>query len=252
MAPPSIAVLSLFKRQPQAATPQDDATVVQLARTSARRRLIGAAVLLGTGVVGFPLLFETQPRPIPVDIAIEIPRKDASPPLATPPPRPRATGAVVSEPVAAPAPPAPRVGAAVSAPAQAAAPVNVPASLPAPTPAPTPAPKPTPPPAATPKPAVAPPDTLAPTAVAANADKPAPAASQRMVVQVGAFADAAAARELRGRVEKLGLKTYTQVVDTSAGQRIRVRVGPFANRAEADQAAARLRQAKLPASVLAL
>lgn len=73
-----------------------------------------------------------------------------------------------------------------------------------------------------------------------------------MVVQVGAFADAAAARELRGKVEKLGLKTYTQEVDTAAGRRIRVRVGPFESRAEADQAAARLRQAKLPAAVLVL
>lgn len=88
--------------------------------------------------------------------------------------------------------------------------------------------------------------------MAANGDKPAPATSQRMVVQVGAFADAAAARELRGKVEKLGLKTYTQEVDTAAGRRIRVRVGPFENRAEADQAAARLRQAKLPAAVLVL
>ncbi len=250
-------MLSLFKRQSQA-TPHDDATVVQLARTSARRRLVGAAVLLGSGVVGFPLLFETQPRPIPVDIPIEIPRKDASPPLATPPPRPRATGSVVSEPVAAAAPAVPRVGTSTPAPMQAAAPVNAPAPKPAPTPVskPVPAPaaaaKPTPPPAAPAKPAVPQDGAALPATAAANADKPAPAASQRMVVQVGAFADAAAARELRGKVEKLGLKTYTQEVDTAAGRRIRVRVGPFENRAEADQAAARLRQAKLPAAVLVL
>jgi len=30
---------------------------VQVARTRARRRLIGAAALLGVGVIGFPLLF---------------------------------------------------------------------------------------------------------------------------------------------------------------------------------------------------
>ena len=51
---------------------------VQAARSRARRRLIGAAVLLGVGVIGFPLLFETQPRPIPVDIPIEIPRKEGA------------------------------------------------------------------------------------------------------------------------------------------------------------------------------
>ena len=40
----------------------------------------------------------------------------------------------------------------------------------------------------------------------------------RFVVQVGAFADAATAREARQKVEKLGLKTYTQVVETSRRQ----------------------------------
>lgn len=54
---------------------------------------------------------------------------------------------------------------------------------------------------------------------------------------MGAFADVAKAREARLKVEKAGLKTYTQVVETKDGRRIRVRVGPFAGRAEADQAA---------------
>src|SRR6185295_3710037 len=62
---------------------------VRRARTRARQRLIGAFVLLGIGVIGFPLLFETQPRPIPVDIPIEIPRKDGAPPLVAPAPRPK-------------------------------------------------------------------------------------------------------------------------------------------------------------------
>ena len=61
-------------------------------------------------------------------------------------------------------------------------------------------------------------------------------------MQVGAFADAAAARETRGKVEKLGLKTYTQVVETASGNRIRVRVGPFASRDEADKALANARR----------
>src|SRR5262245_44802158 len=60
---------------------------VQTARTRARRRLIGAAALLGVGVIGFPVLFETQPRPIAVDIPIEIPKKDGAPSLPLPPPR---------------------------------------------------------------------------------------------------------------------------------------------------------------------
>ncbi|HQQ71439.1 MAG TPA: SPOR domain-containing protein, partial [Alicycliphilus sp.] len=33
-------------------------------RRRARHRLIGAAVLVMIGVVGFPLVFDTQPRPV--------------------------------------------------------------------------------------------------------------------------------------------------------------------------------------------
>ena len=98
-----MGLLSFLKRQPEAdkptprpASPDD----VERARTRARRRLIGAVVLLGVGIIGFPLVFETQPRPIPVDLPIEIPRKDSVPPLATPAPRssvPRASGPVTAE-----------------------------------------------------------------------------------------------------------------------------------------------------------
>ena len=74
----------------------------------------------------------------------------------------------------------------------------------------------------------------------------------RFVVQVGAFAEASAAREVRLKVEKLGLKTYTQVTSTAAGNRIRVRVGPFATRDEADKALAKAHSAGLTAVVLTL
>ena len=47
------------------------------------------------GSVGFPLLFETQPRPVAIDIPIEIPRKDGAPALVLPP--------AVTAPAAAPA-----------------------------------------------------------------------------------------------------------------------------------------------------
>ena len=75
---------------------------------------------------------------------------------------------------------------------------------------------------------------------------------QRFVVQVGAFADAEAARETRKNVEKLGMKTYTQVAQTSAGSRIRVRVGPFASRGEAEAALAKAKAAGLNAVLLTL
>ena len=71
-------------------------------------------------------------------------------------------------------------------------------------------------------------------------------------MQVGAFADADKAREVRDRLERSGLKTYTQVVDTKDGKRTRVRVGPFTSRVDADKAAGRVKGAGLSASVLAL
>jgi DedD protein len=193
------------------------------ARVRAKRRLIGAVVLLGIGVVAFPLLFETQPRPIPVDIPIQIPSRENAPPLALPAP---------TKPAAASTPvPAPKV-AAVPAPAE-------PATPKAPAPEPLPPAKAEPAPTASAKPPELP--------------KPAPAeANGRFVVQVGAFAEASAVREARGKVEKLGLSTYTQQVDTSNGPRTRVRLGPFATREEADKVAAKVKAAGLPGAVLAL
>lgn len=74
----------------------------------------------------------------------------------------------------------------------------------------------------------------------------------RFVVQAGAYSDAAALREARQKVEKLGMKTYTQVVDAESGARTRVRVGPFATRDEAEKAAARIKGSGLAANVLSL
>ncbi len=71
-------------------------------------------------------------------------------------------------------------------------------------------------------------------------------------MQAGAYTEATALRDARQKVEKLGLKTYTQVVDSDAGKRTRVRVGPFDTRQEADAVAARVKAAGLQAAVLAL
>ena len=72
------------------------------------------------------------------------------------------------------------------------------------------------------------------------------------MVQVGAFTDPSSLRDARQKVEKLGLKTYTQVIDTEAGKRTRVRVGPFDARDEAERAATRLKSSGLPANILVL
>ena len=72
------------------------------------------------------------------------------------------------------------------------------------------------------------------------------------MVQVGAYTEPAKLKEARQKVEQLGFKTYTQVVDTKDGKRVRVRVGPLTSRAEADKAASRIKGLGLSASVLML
>ena len=74
----------------------------------------------------------------------------------------------------------------------------------------------------------------------------------RFIVQIGAFAEADKAREVRLKLERAGIKTYTHVIETPDGKRIRVRVGPFDGKAEAEKAAARIKGLNLPVSILLL
>ncbi len=253
-----MGLLSIFQRRNSGADvpprPTETGDEISAARTRARRRLMGAAVLVMAGVIGFPLVFETQPRPIPVDIPIEIPRKDGAPALPMPPARPAATKA--SAPLAVPRDEAPPQ-VAVDAPRESTPPASAAVTKPA-APVVEPPKKTvveTRPPAAIPAPA---PESARAKALlegkesakqAATAAKP---DAGRFVVQVGAFADAAAAREMRAKVEKLGLKSYMQVVETSGGNRTRVRAGPFDSRDEAEKALAKAKAAGLNAVVLTL
>ncbi len=51
---------------------------IETVRRRARHRLLGASVLVLAGVIGFPLLFESQPRPVPVNFEIDIPARNAA------------------------------------------------------------------------------------------------------------------------------------------------------------------------------
>ena len=220
---------------------------VEVMRKRAKHRLIGAAVLVLAGVIGFPLLFDNQPRPIAVDIPIEIPDKNKVKPLVVPAvPSPSAAAASApAKPVAVAPAPVPEAPAPVEKPPKPAVAASE---------APAVAKKPEPKPVETPA-AVKPTESAKAKALLEGKDvaaKEPAAADGRFVVQVGAFADVAKAREARLKVEKAGLKTYTQVVETKDGRRIRVRVGPFAGRAEADQAAEKIRKLDLSAAVLTL
>ena len=75
------------KNEPAAPGPQE---TIDTLRRRARHRLIGAAVLVGLAIIGFPLLFDTKPRPVAVNAPITIPDKDKVAPLRTPDPVPAA------------------------------------------------------------------------------------------------------------------------------------------------------------------
>jgi DedD protein len=269
--------MALFKfrkgREEQSASVAP-AQTVEAVRRRAMHRLIGAAVLVLAGVIGFPLVFDNQPRPIQVDLPIDIVDRNKVKPLVMPPAA--VSSAVVAAVGVAPAPTAkqattevlPAVASAAKQPdpepktAAVSAPAVVVATVPAKDKS-----------AANVAELAAAkaldaqkarallegrPVNSSKTAVSVAASPPpattkaAAASDARFVVQVGAFADPAKVREVRQKVESTGLKTYTQVVKTSEGERTRVRVGPFTDKAEAGKAADKIRKLNLSVAILTL
>ena len=246
---------------------------VEVIRKRARHRLMGSVILVLGAVVGLPLLFDSQPRPVAIDTPIVIPDRNQMAPLVSPTaqsanPKPEAASQEVVMDAASPQQPS--IGAAVNAGAPAAAPSVVAANTPnaknsvsnasaldpneeVVTKAAKPETKPET--KAEPK-ADAKPDANDSAKAKALLDgkETGKSADQavRSVVQVGAFADIAKAKEARAKLESAGLKTYTQEVDTKDGKRTRVRVGPFATKEEADKTAEKIRKLNLQATVLKL
>jgi len=241
---------------------------MEVLRRRARHRLFGSVVLVFIAVVAFPLLFDSQPRPVAVDTPIVLPDRNSTSPLSAgasvpaaqapaKPLLPAASSSVSSSPVPAQASLEPGkeevVTPLVSSPATQAA--AVPETVGKPDNAPSAA---APVPQARP---VAKTETIDSAKSAADGQKakallegksavPDPG---KVIVQVGAFADADKVREVRRKLEHAGLKTYIQSVESKDGKRTtRVRVGPFDTRAEADKAAARIRKLDLQANVIAL
>ena len=275
-----------FGRQDAAPAQEAPVEIVESMRSRAKRRLIGALVLVVLAVVGFPLLFETQPRPALVDVAIEVPDKTKVKPLAPPVSSEPASAAKVEDRASlggreeiVPAAPAgsPNDKAKLALPGANAMPSATKSVAVTPSPPDSQkannvagstflereaAAK-----AAVDKAAAEKAEAAKAAAQKAKADAdaakakallegkavPQPVASEgRFIVQFGSFADADKAREVRQKVEKIGLKTYAQIAETSEGKRHRARVGPFATRAEADKAAEKIKALGLPANILTL
>jgi DedD protein len=239
---------------------------VAQARARARQRVIGSVVLVASGVLALPLLFETQPRPLAPQTPIEISRKDVAivsgAALASNGSQPKAelieeTAAQQGREIYFPAP-APIAASTITPtvlsvaktslatesvkkpekPQQYQVPQDVASAK-----------------KSTAKPAEKPKnDSMVKKSESSPSkeDSESDTKSGRFALQVGAYAEITAAREARKKVEKIGLKTYTQEVEVASGKRIRVRLGPFASRIQADQALAKLKAAGLSAAVLAL
>ena len=216
-------------------TPAESADAM---RRRARHRLIGASVLVVLGVVGFPLLFDTQPRPVSVDIAVDIPdRATAKPLVDTSKQKPLSAGAGwdAKEEVVPDVKPEPKADVKPEVATAAAAAAAVAAVVPKAE--------------SKPEPAKVDAKSDAKTVAKPTDSKDAGA---RFVVQAGTFSDDVKLREVRSKLEKAGITTYTQVIESKEGRRVRVRVGPFTSRDEADKVARKIKQLQLQPQVLTL
>ena len=229
---------------------------VEVIRKRARHRLMGSVVLVLGAVVGLPLLFDSQPRPVAIDTPIVIPDRNQTSPLSATSGSAK-TDAIKEGLAQDQAIAASQTGVAKSAVTNSAgldpheevvtkdskAEVRL-------------EPKPELKAEAKPEPKSEN-NTDAKEAAKAKALLDGKEASNsgdavRSVVQVGAYADLAKAKEVRAKLESAGFKTYTQEIDTKDGKRIRVRVGPFATKEEADKTAEKIRKLNLQTSVLKL
>jgi len=189
-------------------------------KKKARRRLVGAIVLVLLVVVFVPMFLDREPRPQKQDMDIRIPPIPGQPqsPQVLPP-----SAAASDQPAAAPAESPARDSAAGNSAA--------PSAAPAPD-TPEPAPK-----------------------VAEPAGKPESAAvdpvrkdaknAEAFVIQVGAFSDPANARHLVEKLKAEKIPAYTEPVKTAQGEKTRVRAGPYPTLTAAENGRSRLKSLKL-------
>ena len=188
----------------------------------ARRRLIGAIVLVTVVIVVLPMVLDTEPRPVTRDITVRIPSPDSGTFTSKVLPAPK-DGKLASKAAdgkaAAKSIEERKTVAATSGPAS-------PESVKEATRATA---------KETPKPAKAAP------AKPAKAPKPAAAPEGQFVVQVIALADAEKAKQMQAKITAAGIKAYTEIVKTAKGDVTRVRAGPFATREAAETARSQLK-----------
>jgi DedD protein len=218
----------------------------------ARRRLIGATALVLAAVIGLPMIFDSEPRPISQDINIQIPPRDKAPAMnASPMPLPP-TQATQPE---APPPEAQKPEAAKAAADAASSAPSAPSAFDA-------KPEPRQPSsaalagekAATVAVGEKRVDSLVdkPSAAPADATKSADKNKGRFIVQVAAVSNKAKVDELLQKLKRGGIEGYWQKVTTKEGDRFRVRVGPFSSRDEAEKMSKRIDKLGLTGTIQAI
>ncbi|MDP2156040.1 MAG: SPOR domain-containing protein, partial [Sulfuricella sp.] len=208
-------------------------------RRRARRRLIGAVTLVTVMVVALPMLLDGESRQSGQDIAINIPAQGSSGSFAS-----RVVPAPV-QPEPAPASPDPQAEKAVQA--QVSAETQTSQAAPPVPPAKAPA-------AAASAELV--PAVNEPAPQPKHKDEESAAATPKQegvpfVIQLGAFANLANAKERQSRLTALKVKFYTETVKTPSGDKLRVRAGPYATRQEAERVQAKLKAAGIQDGVVA-
>jgi DedD protein len=229
----------------------------------ARRRLVGAIVLVSVVAVVLPLVLDSEPKQPSQRVNIQIPKTDSGElkPQPSSPPSSSANATTETTPNAditarADAPTTPDVPAKVDAPAKTdtATKPEMPEAMKAEAAPATPERT-----AASAAPAAENAQTAATNAAEAPAAKPAEksaapakgaAGHGAYVVQVAALADAGRAKALEKRMAKAGVKTYTEVVTTNTGTVTRVRAGPYATKDAAEKARAQLKKAGLEGKIV--
>jgi DedD protein len=213
----------------------------------ARRRLVGAIVLVTAVAVVLPMILDSEPKPATQSINIQIPSPDPGVLSAKPAPlKPAEKPAEVAAPAPVTAEP-PKVETKAEPKVETKAEIKPEKPTVFATAAPKVETKAEPKvetkaePKAEPKPQSA--------AAPAPAKAKAPATGA-FVIQVAALSDTAKAKELQAKIAGSGLKAYTEVVQTANGPVTRVRVGPYASREAAEKARPSLQRLQLDGKVV--
>jgi DedD protein len=208
----------------------------------ARRRLVGAVAFAGLAAIILPMVMDEEPKQQVQDVQIRIPGQDQAPfaPNLKP-----ATAEKTDEPVAVqPAPATPST--VPPKPAEKAVEKSPEKTPEKPAPATKPPEKEHAKPAekAAEKPANGNDAQRAAAILGGKAvDTPAPVnGNGQFVILIGAFANPANVKQLQTKIGELGVRVYTEPLDTPGGRKTRVRAGPFPSQAAAQKALEKIKR----------